>query len=45
MEREDFQVETLSLTINCPGIERRICYLLARCIVWREMISRWKRSF
>jgi hypothetical protein len=44
MERDDIQVETLSLSTHCPRIERRIRYLLARCIVWRGMISRWKHS-
>ncbi len=42
MERDDIQVEMLSLSTHCPGIERRIHYLLARCRVWRGMISRWK---
>jgi hypothetical protein len=44
MERDDILVETLSLSTHCPGIERRIRYLLARCRVRRGMISRWKRS-
>ncbi len=44
MERDDIQVETLSLSTHCPGIERRIRYLLARFRVWRRMMSRWKRS-
>ncbi len=38
MERDDIQVETLFLTINCPGMERMIHYLLARCRVGRGMI-------
>jgi hypothetical protein len=44
MERDDIQVEMLSLSTHCPGIERGIYYLLARCRVWRGMISRWKCS-
>jgi hypothetical protein len=44
MERDDIQVETLSLSTHCPGMVRSIRYLLARCRVWRAMISRWKRS-
>jgi hypothetical protein len=44
LERDDIQVETLSLSTHCPGMERRICFLLARCRAWRGMISRWKRS-
>jgi hypothetical protein len=44
MERDDIQVETLTLNTHCPGMERRIRYLLARCRVWRGMISRWKCS-
>ncbi len=40
MKRDDIQVEMLSLSMHCPGIEWRICYLLARCRVWRGMISR-----
>jgi hypothetical protein len=44
MEKDDIQVETLSLRMRCTGIERMIRYLLARCRVWRVMISRWKRS-
>jgi hypothetical protein len=44
MERDDVQVETLWLSTHSPGIERRTLYLLARCTVWRRMISRWKRS-
>ncbi len=39
MGRDDILVETLSLSTHCPGIER-IRYLLARCRVWRVMISR-----
>jgi hypothetical protein len=31
MERNDIQVETLSLSTHCPGIEMKIHYLLARC--------------
>jgi hypothetical protein len=42
MERVDIQVETLSLSTHCPAIERRILYLLARCRVWRGMIS-WRK--
>ncbi len=30
MERDDIQVEMLSLSKHCPGVERRIHYLLAR---------------
>ncbi len=33
MKRDDIQVETLSLSTHCPGKERRIHYLLVRCIV------------
>jgi hypothetical protein len=44
MERDGIQVEMLSLSTHCPGIERKIHYLFARCRVWRGMISRWKRS-
>ncbi len=40
MKRDDIQVETLSLSTHCPGIERKILYLLERCRVWRGMISR-----
>jgi hypothetical protein len=40
MERDDIQVEMLSLSMHCSGVERRIRYLLARCRVWRGMISR-----
>ncbi len=40
MERDDIQVETLSLSTHSPGVERRIRYLLARCREWRGMISR-----
>ncbi len=43
MKRDDIQVETLSLSTNYPGIERRIHYLLAKWRIWREMLSRWKR--
>jgi hypothetical protein len=39
MESDDIQVETLSLSTDCPGIQRRICYLLARCRVWRADIQ------
>jgi hypothetical protein len=31
MERDDIQVEMHSLSTHCPGMERRIRYLLARC--------------
>jgi hypothetical protein len=44
MESDDIQVETLSLSMHCPDIERRIRYLLARCREWRVMISRWNRT-
>ncbi len=44
MESDDIQVEMLAMSTHCPGIERRICYLFARCKVWRRMISRRKRS-
>ncbi len=44
MESNDIQLETVSLKPHWPGKERRICYLLARCRVWRTMICRWKRS-
>jgi hypothetical protein len=44
MERFDIQVETLSLSTHCPGIERRIYFLLARCRVRRGTISSWKCS-
>jgi hypothetical protein len=44
MERDDIQVEMLSLSTYCPGIESRIHYLVARCSVWTGMISRWKCS-
>ncbi len=40
MEKDDIQEKTLSLSRNCPGIDRKIRYLLASCTVWREMISR-----
>ncbi len=40
MEKDDIQVEILSLTTHCPVIERRIRYLLAGCRVWIGMISR-----
>ncbi len=33
MKRDDIQVAMLSLSAHCPGIERRIGYLLARCRV------------
>ncbi len=33
MEKDDIQVEMLSLSSHCPGMERRILYLLARCRV------------
>jgi hypothetical protein len=31
MERDDIQMETLSLSTHCPGMESRIPYILARC--------------
>ncbi len=40
MERDDILAETLSLSMHCPSIERRMRYILARCRVWRAMISR-----
>ncbi len=30
---DDIQVERVSLSTHCPGKERRISYLLARCRV------------
>jgi hypothetical protein len=31
MERDDIQVETLSLGTHCPGKEMRVRYILAWC--------------
>jgi hypothetical protein len=44
MERDDIQVAMLSLSTHSLGIERKIHCLLARCRVWRGMLSRWKSS-
>jgi hypothetical protein len=35
IERDNIQVETLLLSTHCPGLERRIRYLLARCRLQR----------
>jgi hypothetical protein len=45
MERDDIQVEMLSLSTHCPPcMESRIHYLFAGHRVWRGMIFRWKCS-